>query len=53
MTLVRADAARNRERVLDAARAAHHEHGAGLAMHAVARRAGVGVGTVYRHFPTR
>jgi AcrR family transcriptional regulator len=50
---LRADAARNRAKVLDAARAAFAEHGAEAQMEDVARRAGVGVGTVYRHFPTK
>ncbi len=49
----RADAERNRTKVLDAARAAFAEHGADAQMEDVARRAGVGVGTVYRHFPTK
>jgi AcrR family transcriptional regulator len=50
---LRADAVRNRAKVLDAARAAFAEHGASAQMEDVARRAGVGVGTVYRHFPTK
>ena len=50
---LRADAVRNRGRVLEAARAAFAEHGAEAQMEDVARRAGVGVGTVYRHFPTK
>jgi len=50
---LRADAARNRAKVLEAARAAFAEHGAEAQMEDVARRAGVGVGTVYRHFPTK
>lgn len=50
---LRADAARNRLRVLDAARAAFAEHGREAQMDDIARRAGVGVGTVYRHFPTK
>src|SRR3954470_17390652 len=50
---LRADAARNRERILDAARAAFSELGGGVQMEDVARRAGVGVGTLYRHFPTK
>ena len=50
---LRADAVRNRARVLDAARAAFAEHGADAQMEEIARRAGVGVGTVYRHFPTK
>ena len=49
----RADAVRNRMRVLDAARAAFAEHGPEAQMEDVARRAGVGIGTVYRHFPTK
>lgn len=50
---VRADARRNRERILVAARAVFAEHGIGAPMATVARRAGVGVATLYRHFPTR
>src|SRR4051812_14636820 len=50
---VRADARRNRERVLVAARAVFVEHGIDAAMATVARRAGVSVATLYRHFPTR
>jgi AcrR family transcriptional regulator len=50
---LRADAVRNRAKVLDAARAAFAEHGAEAQMEDVARRAGVGIGTVYRHFPTK
>src|SRR5918912_1275957 len=50
---LRADARRNRERVLRAAREACAAHGTGVQMDDVARRAGVGVGTVYRHFPTK
>src|SRR5689334_6001157 len=49
----RADALRNRDKVLAAARAALADGGESLAMVAVARDAGVGVGTLYRHFPTR
>ncbi|HEY7073836.1 MAG TPA: helix-turn-helix domain-containing protein [Solirubrobacteraceae bacterium] len=49
----RADARRNRERVVAAARAVFAEHGRDAQMDDVARRAGVGVGTVYRHFPTK
>lgn len=49
----RADALRNRSRVLEAAHAAFAEHGLEAQMEDVARRAGVGVGTVYRHFPTK
>jgi AcrR family transcriptional regulator len=50
---MRADARRNRERVLAAAREAFAEHGADLPVEEIARRAGVGVGTVYRHFPSK
>jgi AcrR family transcriptional regulator len=50
---LRADAARNRAKVLDAARTAFAEHGTEAQMEEIARRAGVGVGTVYRHFPTK
>ncbi|WP_130796957.1 TetR/AcrR family transcriptional regulator [Streptomyces otsuchiensis] len=50
---VRADARRNRERVLVAARTVFAERGIDAPMAAVARRAGVGVATLYRHFPTR
>lgn len=49
----RADAQRNRERVLAAARQAFAEHGAEASLDDIARRAGVGVGTLYRRFPTR
>jgi AcrR family transcriptional regulator len=49
----RADAVRNRASVLDAARAAFAEEGLEADMASIARRAGVGVGTVYRHFPTK
>lgn len=50
---LRADAARNRERVIRAARKAFAERGSEAQMEDVARRAGVGVGTVYRHFTTK
>lgn len=50
---LRVDAARNRERLLKAARAVFSAGGAGASLEAVARRAGVGIGTLYRHFPTR
>ena len=50
---LRADARRNREKVLVAARGVFSEHGRDAQMDDVARRAGVGVGTVYRHFPTK
>ncbi|WP_369200013.1 TetR/AcrR family transcriptional regulator [Streptomyces sp. PU-14G] len=50
---LRTDARRNRERVLVAARAVFAERGIDAPMAAVARRAGVGVATLYRRFPTR
>jgi AcrR family transcriptional regulator len=50
---LRADARRNRERILQSARAAFAESGADAQIDDVARHAGVGVGTVYRHFPTK
>jgi AcrR family transcriptional regulator len=50
---LRADARRNREKVLEAARAVFGEHGGEAQIDDVARRAEVGVGTVYRHFPTK
>src|SRR3954465_2303509 len=50
---LRADARRNRERVITAAGAVFAEHGRDAQMDDVAKRAGVGVGTVYRHFPTK
>ena len=50
---LRADARRNRQKVLAAARAVFSEHGRDAQMDDVARRAEVGVGTVYRHFPTK
>lgn len=49
----RADARRNRERVLAAARQAFAEGGESMALEEIARRAGVGIGTLYRHFPNR
>jgi AcrR family transcriptional regulator len=50
---LRADARRNRERVLIAAREVFADQGREAQMDDVARRAMVGVGTVYRHFPTK
>ena len=50
---LRADARRNRERVLTAARTVFAEQGREAQMDDVARHAEVGVGTVYRHFPTK
>ncbi|MEV6810288.1 helix-turn-helix domain-containing protein [Streptomyces sp. NPDC051132] len=50
---LRKDAARNYDALLDAARAAFAEHGAAASLEDIARRAGVGIGTLYRNFPTR
>jgi AcrR family transcriptional regulator len=50
---LRADARRNRERILNAARAVFADQGIDAQIDDVARRAKVGVGTVYRHFPTK
>jgi AcrR family transcriptional regulator len=49
----RADALRNRERVLEAARTVFSTGGPEASLEAVAKTAGVGIGTLYRHFPTR
>ncbi len=49
----RKDAQRNMERVLQAAHELFAERGADVTMEEVARRAGVGVGTVYRRFPSK
>jgi len=49
----RADARRNRERILAAARGAFAEAGRDVQMPDIARAAGVGVGTLYRHFPAK
>ncbi|MFV8130257.1 TetR/AcrR family transcriptional regulator [Streptomyces syringium] len=49
----RADARRNRALVLEAARSAFEEAGLAVPLGAIARRAGVGAGTVYRHFPSK
>ncbi|MFB9839160.1 TetR/AcrR family transcriptional regulator [Actinoallomurus acaciae] len=50
---MRADARRNRERVLRAAEDVFAEQGIAVPLDEIARRAGVGAGTVYRHFPTK
>jgi AcrR family transcriptional regulator len=50
---MRADARRSRAKLLEAATAAFAEHGADAPLDDIARRAGVGIGTLYRHFPTR
>lgn len=50
---MRADAQRNRDALLEAASAAFAENGVDTSLEDVAKRAGVGIGTLYRHFPTR
>jgi len=50
---MRADARRNRARVLEAAEAVFSEKGASASTEEIAQRAGVGAGTVFRHFPTK
>lgn len=49
----RTDALRNRERILEVAKAAFTLHGAAASLDDIAKQAGVGAGTLYRHFPTR
>jgi AcrR family transcriptional regulator len=49
----RADAQRNRERILEVARLAFTRHGAEATLDEIARQSGIGSGTLYRHFPTR
>ncbi|HVZ02845.1 MAG TPA: TetR family transcriptional regulator [Dongiaceae bacterium] len=49
----RADAERNRQRLLEAAKARFARSGAATSLEEIAREAGVGIGTLYRHFPTR
>jgi AcrR family transcriptional regulator len=49
----RADAQRNRERILDVAKEAFSRSGANASLDDIAKEAGVGPGTLYRHFPTR
>jgi len=49
----RADAVRNRELLITTAAAAFSAHGAEVPLEDIARQAGVGIGTLYRHFPTR
>jgi AcrR family transcriptional regulator len=53
MTSRRADAQRNRDRLLAAAEAALNAHGVGASLDDIAKAAGVGNATLYRHFPTR
>jgi AcrR family transcriptional regulator len=50
---MRADARRNYERLIATAKTAFLEHGADAPLEDIARRAGVGIGTLYRHFPSR
>jgi AcrR family transcriptional regulator len=50
---LRADAARNRERILEVARALISSRGSAVSMDAIAKEAGVAVGTIYRHHPTK
>src|SRR6201996_9000881 len=49
----RADAQRNRERILEVAKAAFTRAGSEVSLDDIAKRAGVGPGTLYRHFPAR
>src|ERR1700679_81072 len=49
----RADAQRNRERILEVAKDAFTRDGAAASLDDIARQAGIGPGTLYRHFPTR
>ena len=49
----RADALRNRERILEVAKAAFTRQGADTSLEEIAKQASVGTGTLYRHFPTR
>src|SRR3984957_8485422 len=49
----RADSARNRQLLIDAAKTAFSEVGLNVSLEEIARRAGVGIGTLYRHFPSR
>ena len=50
---LRADAVRNRELLLTTAAAAFSAHGAEVPLEDIAHQAGVGIGTLYRHFPTK
>ncbi|MCU1226250.1 MAG: Transcriptional regulator, TetR family [Edaphobacter sp.] len=50
---LRADALRNRERILEIAKDAFTRSGANISLDDVAKQAGIGAGTLYRHFPTR
>lgn len=50
---LRADARRNRDKLIEVAALAFSDEGAAASLEDIARRAGVGIGTLYRHFPTR
>ncbi|WP_342643826.1 TetR/AcrR family transcriptional regulator [Rhodoligotrophos ferricapiens] len=50
---LRADARRNREKLIEVAAAAFAQYGVDASLEEIARQAGVGIGTLYRHFPTR
>ena len=50
---LRADAARNRAKLIDSARQVFAQHGGEASLEQIAKAAGVGIGTLYRHFPTR
>jgi AcrR family transcriptional regulator len=50
---MRVDARRNYDKLIESARSAFSEHGSAASLEEIARRAGVGIGTLYRHFPTR
>ena len=50
---LRSDAARNRKRILEVAKAAFTRYGADASLDEIAKQAGIGAGTLYRHFPTR
>jgi AcrR family transcriptional regulator len=52
-TKLRADARRNRDRLVEVAAVAFAEKGVETSLEDIARQAGVGIGTLYRHFPTR
>ena len=52
-TKLRADARRNRDRLVEVAAVAFAEKGVATSLEDIARQAGVGIGTLYRHFPTR
>lgn len=53
LTRLRSDAAANREQILNVAERSFSSDGLGVSMNAIARRSGLGVATLYRHFPTK